>query len=235
MWLFSSAMCPEHARVLEFRLEGTQSSDDIKNSIDYLNAIISNLSRCATECLIKRYNHKDKFDYIMLTTNNVSLINFNLSKEKREELFKLGYEETYKYFTQTLKYKKLEMVKYYKILYVFIKRLQDRIEQGKYQSLRNLVGELFIELTDIKKYIDLTYYDLIIEFKDCLFKNLSKNLLGFYKLENKEFLITQLNYLGSEIWHIIKNMEEYKAKIEELDSPFFLEKFLKKLKIGMAL
>ena len=154
MWLFSNSMCPEMARVLEFRLEGTQSSSEIRNSIDYLNALISNLSRCATECLVKRYNHKDKFDYIVLTTQDVSLINFNLSAEKRKELFDLGYEKTHEYFTKTLRAKKLEMVKYYKILYVFIKRLQDRIEQGKYQSLRNLVGELFIELTDIKKYID---------------------------------------------------------------------------------
>ena len=215
LWSLSDSMCPDNARVLEYRLEGENKESEIKNTIDFLNALISNISKFATEYIVKRYLNKDKFDYIVLTTKDVSLVNFNISKEKREELIQMGYQNTYNYFTDFLVQKKSNLLKDYKILYEYIIKIKKSIEHNKLRVAKNLVGELFICLADIEKYIDLNYYDLIIDFKNMFTKNLSQNMLGIYKLENKEFINAQLQYLGSTIWHNIKEMEEYKAIIGE--------------------
>ena len=218
LWLLSDSMCPDTSRVLEFRLEGTQKEGELKNSIDFLSALISNISAFATDCIVKRYENKDKFDYIVLTAENVSLVDFNLSNEKREELISMGYEKTYKYFTKTLPEKKENLLKYYKLLFKYVQKLKEKINNNKLQSLRMLVGELFIELSELKHYIDTTYYKLIVEFKNILFKNLSQNIFGFFRLEDKAFLLTQLEYLSSSLWKSIKEIEEYITKIEEINA-----------------
>lgn len=218
MWQLSSVMCPENMRVLEFRLEGTTQISQIKTTIDFLNALISNISKFATQNIEKIHKDKDKFDYIVLETKDVSLMDFNLSKEKRQSLIQLGYDKTIEYFTQNLAAKKEMLLPYYKNFYKYIIKIQEKIQKNKLQNLKQTIGELYIDLADYRHFIDKTYYDLIIEFKNCLYANLSQNILGFYKLENKEFLNAQLNYLASEIWKKIKEIEEYKIKIEEINA-----------------
>lgn len=220
MWQLSSVMCPENMRVLEFRLEGTTQVSQIKTTIDFLNALISNISKFATKNIELKHNNKDKFDYIILETKDISLMDFNLSKEKRQALIQLGYDKTIKYFTKDLVLKKENLLKYYKNLYSYITKFQDKIQKNKFQNLKQLMGELYIDLAEYRLFIDKTYYDLIIEFKNCLYANLSQNILGFYKLDNKEFLNTQLNYLSAEIWKTIKNIEEYQIKIEEINAEY---------------
>lgn len=217
MWQLSSVMCPENMRVLEFRLEGSMQISQIKTTIDFLNALISNISKFATQNIESKHKNKDKFDYIIIETKDISLMDFNLSKEKKKELINLGYEKTIKYFTENLVTKKEMLLTYYKNLYSYIVKLQEKIQKNKLQNLKQLIGELYIDLAEYRLFIDKTYYDLIIEFKKCLYSNLSQNILGFYKLENKEFLNAQLNYLASEIWKKIKEIEEYKIKIGELE------------------
>ncbi|MBO5947371.1 patatin-like phospholipase family protein [bacterium] len=218
MWQLSSVMCPENMRVLEFRLEGTIQISQIKTTIDFLNALISNISKFATQNIEKIHKDKDKFDYIVLETKDVSLMDFNLSKEKRQSLIQLGYDKTIEYFTQNLVTKKEMLLPHYKNFYRYIIKIQEKIQKNKLQNLKQTIGELYIDLADYRHFIDKTYYDLIIEFKNCLYANLSQNILGFYKLENKEFLNAQLNYLASEIWKKIKEIEEYKIKIEEINA-----------------
>ena len=145
-------------------------------------------------------------------------MDFNLSKEKRQSLIQLGYDKTIEYFTQNLVTKKEMLLPYYKNFYKYIIKIQEKIQKNKLQNLKQTIGELYIDLADYRHFIDKTYYDLIIEFKNCLYANLSQNILGFYKLENKEFLNAQLNYLASEIWKKIKEIEEYKIKIEEINA-----------------
>ena len=218
LWSLSNAMCPDSARILEFRLEGEKHESEIKNTIDFLNALISNISKFATECIVKRYLNKDKFDYIVLTTKDVSLVNFNIPQEKREELVQMGYDVTYDYFTKFLPQKKKDLLASYTLLYKFIEKIKNSVEHNRIRVAKKLIGELFIELVDIEKNIDMSYYDLIVEFKNEFFKHLSQNLIGVYKLDNKEFIITQLQYLGSEIWRNIKEMEEYINKVEDINA-----------------
>lgn len=77
--------CPE--RIIEFRLEDNETPKKIGNSIEYLNRVYNAICGFATDYIIDLYNEKDKFDYIKINTQDISVVDFLIPKEKKTGAF----------------------------------------------------------------------------------------------------------------------------------------------------
>lgn len=109
MWKLSKNLLLNDERILEFRLEGYY--DDNNNNLsglDYANAVYSCMTAMSTSFITNIYAGKDKFDYIVLNTGDVVVVDFNINANKRNELMKIGYDQTMEYFKQILPCKNLK-------------------------------------------------------------------------------------------------------------------------------
>ena len=116
MWKIDNMLCPDDCRVLEFRLEGSRFWPNVKNSIEYLNAVFATMSNFATENIMDSYKHNDKFDYIKIDTEHVLPVQFTLPQRDREALIELGYNTTLEYFSKTLVEKKRSILPFYTVI-----------------------------------------------------------------------------------------------------------------------
>ena len=96
LWRVSNTIKNLDERILEFRLEDNETPKKIDNSIGYLNRVYNAISGFATDYIIDLYKEKDKFDYIKINTPDVSVVDFLMPKEKKQELFEIGYNSTKK-------------------------------------------------------------------------------------------------------------------------------------------
>ena len=71
MWRINDILCPEDCRIIEFRLEGAKFWPNVKNSVEYLNAVFATMSNFATDYIMQTYQPKDKFDYIKIDTDHI--------------------------------------------------------------------------------------------------------------------------------------------------------------------
>ena len=212
MWKLSNSMCPDKARILEFRLEGN-INENTTSIFNHFNLVIDCVSAYAAKYIEEQYKSIDKFDYIILNTKDVPLFNLNISKEKRIELIELGYNETIDYFKNKIIIKKRILQTYYQSLLSHIEKIKTNMEKKQYKLVEVELGKLFMTLLPIKKYVDLPIVDLINEFKDCFFRNLKKNLLGFLIIYSEEFLKTQINYIFEAITKKIIDIENYENRL----------------------
>ena len=108
MWKLSKNLLLPDERILEFRLEGYYNTNDTNDisGIDYANAVYSCMTAMSTAFITNIYGEKDKFDYIVLNTGDIVVVDFNISESKRLELIQSGYNQTMKYFNSVLPDKK---------------------------------------------------------------------------------------------------------------------------------
>ena len=100
MWKLSKNLLLKDERILEFRLEGyydTNDKNDI-SGIDYANAVYSCMTAMSTSFITNLYADKDKFDYVVLNTGDIVVVDFNINENKRLELIESGYSQTINYF-----------------------------------------------------------------------------------------------------------------------------------------
>lgn len=112
----SPLLNPKDVRILEYRLEGTKKNPSTKNPLVFVNNAFDFLSHAATDLIVKQYGDADKYDIIVLNTEDTLLFDLNLSREKRENLFELGYKSTIDYFKNKLPKKKEKLSGLYKKL-----------------------------------------------------------------------------------------------------------------------
>ena len=110
MWKLSDTLLNSPERILEMRLEGSFNDVDLSNGIDYANAVYSCMTAVASEQIRNEYGERDKFDYIILDTGDVLLVNFNIPLEIRENLISAAYNQTIDYFTKFLPVKKKKIL-----------------------------------------------------------------------------------------------------------------------------
>ena len=112
MWKLSKNLLLPDERILEFRLEGYYNTNDTNDisGIDYANAVYSCMTAMSTAFITNIYGEKDKFDYIVLNTGDIVVVDFNISESKRLELIQSGYNQTMKYFSSILPAKKMKTV-----------------------------------------------------------------------------------------------------------------------------
>ena len=216
MWKLSNNLLNEDERILEFRLEGNYDSNDI-SGIDYANAVYSCMTAMSTSFITNIYGNKDKFDYIVLNTGDIVVVDFNINEAKRNELIDSGYEQTINYFEKFLPTKKEKIRNNYEIIHSHLTKIQKYINSNNIQKAKNQLGDLFINIVDLCNIIDLTDYNEIKNFKNLFMDNLKyPALFGKITLSNSALIKAELT----------KIINKLNTKINEFDK--YLIKFIQK-------
>ena len=216
MWKLSKHLLNDDERILEFRLEGNYESNDI-SGINYANAVYSCMTAISTSFITNIYGNKDKFDYIVLNTGDIVVVDFNINEAKRNDLINSGYNQTISYFKDFLIEKKSKIRHNYSIIQAHITKTQKYIKSNNIQKAKNQMGELFMDLPELSEIIDLTDYNEIKKFRDIFLKNLKyPALFGKVTLSNFKLIDTELNKINNKI----------SKKLEEFDS--YLKTYQKK-------
>lgn len=209
LWRLSKNLFPDEDRILEFRLEGDFEGKG-KNAINFMNTVYSCVTSLATDFIMQTYGNRDKFDYIKINTGAVVVVDFNIADDKRNELMKIGYDQTFGYFKTELKEKKKNLIKHYKSVYSSIKRIKKLIEKGKISQAKNVLGEFYMSISQHKKFIDLKYYNMIDDFKDKFLLNIvSAPLFGHLSLINSSTINFQISNIEEKLNEAIRELESY--------------------------
>lgn len=209
MWKLSKNLVIDGERILEFRLEGLIEDNDM-NALDFANAVYSCMTALATEFVTDIYAKRDKFDYIVLNTGDIIVVDFNIPTDKRECLIKSGYDQTMNYFKSLLPAKKSVILNYYKKIFTHLQKIQKYIESSKIIKAKIRIGELFIDLCEIGKIIDCSFYKDIKAFKDMFFDNINyPGLFGRTSIKNEKLIYTELERIIQKIKNKIREQESY--------------------------
>ncbi len=213
LWRLSENLCPDSARILEFRLEGDYEGKG-KTAVNFANTVYSCVTSLATDFIIDSYGHRDKFDYIKINTGAVVVVDFNLPKDKRQELISIGYEQTIDYFNTYLKQKKKEILKYYKEIHTHIEKIKKFISTNKVRLARDQIGFLYMNFCPSRKFIDLQDYELIDNFKENFMANIiAAPLFGMYSLNQSQLIKSQISLLSAKIEEKIIELESYITQV----------------------
>lgn len=209
MWKLSKHLLNDDERILEFRLEGNYESNDI-SGINYANAVYSCMTAISTSFITNIYGNKDKFDYIVLNTGDIVVVDFNINEAKRNDLINSGYNQTISYFKDFLIEKKSKIRHNYSIIQAHITKIQKYIKSNNIQKAKNQMGELFMDLPELSEIIDLTDYNEIKKFRDIFLKNLKyPALFGKVTLSNFKLIDTELNKINNKISKKLEEFESY--------------------------
>ena len=192
LWRLSKTLSSKKERILEFRLEDTKNKREINTPLDYLNAVYNTISGFATDYIIDLYGQKDKFDYIKIDTDNISVMDFMISDARKSEMIKMGYVATDEYFKNILPKKREKLFKNYQQIQLFMIKFKNEIENNKIKDAYIVLCELFSHLCEHKKYIDVAIYNKLLDFKKLFDCNIQEKtsflLLRNYEIKNKELV-----------------------------------------------
>ena len=210
MWQLSKNLLLDDERILEFRLEGYYENDNNISGIDYANAVYSCMTAMSTSFIKNLYTKKDKFDYIVLNTGDIVVVDFNINETKRNDLILAGYNQTMDYFKNTLPIKKQALKDDYEIIFSHLEKIQKFISAKKILKAKIQLGELFTDMCELNKTIDSADYIFIKNFKDLLFKNISyPPLFGRMYINNEQLIKAELAQLINKISEKILELESY--------------------------
>ena len=208
LWRVSNTIKNLDERILEFRLEDNETPKKIYNSIEYLNRVYNAISGFATDYIIDLYKEKDKFDYIKINTPDVSVVDFLMPKEKKQELFDIGYKTTKQYLVEYLPQKRKIITEKYKELLKLLIKFQKEFSKTNIINSYLYLCEIFVFLCEQKQYLDTKIYCKILDFKENYAKNYKKiNILGIKSaiLSKKENLSKQLIDINKQVAQRIEN------------------------------
>lgn len=199
MWRLSKNLQPKNERILEFRLEGDFEGND-KNAIEYINSLYTYATAIATEFIMEVYNKNDKYDYIVINTGDVNIVDFNLPTDKRENLMQIGYSQTMNYFKDVLPLKKENLLKIYTEIETHLKKVKSNIESNNIKKAKETLTELFMYLCDYVNVIDIKDFNELKEFKDILFSNIVyPALFGKTGIKNEKLVLCKLEQVTNNI------------------------------------
>ena len=208
LWRVSNTIKNLDERILEFRLEDNETPKKIYNSIEYLNRVYNAISGFATDYIIDLYKEKDKFDYIKINTPDVSVVDFLMPREKKQELFDIGYKSTKQYLIEYLPQKRKIITEKYKELLKLLIKFQKEFSKTNIINSYLYLCEIFVFLCEQKQYLDTKIYCKILDFKENYAKNYKKiNILGIKSaiLSKKENLSKQLIDINKQVAQRIEN------------------------------
>lgn len=209
MWSLSKNLQPKDERIMELRLEGDFQGND-KNAVEFINAIYSYATRTGTKFLRDLYGKQDKYDYVIIDTGDLNIVDFNLSEERRIQLVNSGYEQTMSYFKETLKEKKRSLLNIYNQIYSYLENCNSAINKYNYDEAKDTLGELYINLCENVELINPTDKELLKDFTSVFMQNLkTPALFGKAKLENSKLVEGKLALCMQHIQEVIQEYEEY--------------------------
>ena len=191
MWYLSKNLRKSNNRILEIRLEGEFSGDD-KSPVTYVNGMYSCMTYSETSFIKELYGNSDNYDYLVINTGDVVVVDFNYPPEKRQQIIDSGYEQTIKYFKEFLPQKKKHLFDIYDEILDRFRNIQGFMLRKKYSKAKTSLAELYILLAKEKDIISQSIYKEINEFQKLLYSNVKTGLLGHSYLENKNLTEAQL-------------------------------------------
>ena len=209
LWRVSETIKNTKERVLEFRLEDNETPKKINNSIEYLNRVYNAISGFATDYIVDLYKEKDKFDYIKINTSDISVVDFFIPKDKKEELFKTGYNKTKEYFVQYYPEKRKKLLKKYETLISHVIKFQKEFNKSNIINSYLHLCEIFMYLCEEKRFIDTSIFCNLSDFKTQFMNNYK--CVNFFCFKSAE--INNKEYLSKALLEIIKDIT---VKIREL-------------------
>lgn len=212
MWMHSKNLADTNDRILEIRLEGKFLGTDEKVA-EYVNGMYSCMTATETDFIKNLYGKSDKYDYLVINTGNVVVVDFNYPTEKRQAIIDEGYNQTKKYFTKTLVEKKQKILTCYKEILEKLDKIYFFLRQGKFMPAKNTTSELFITLADSRKLIDEDIYHSIKMFQKFLFNNVKSGLLGRATCSNRQTITNALFSIITDLESRIEKLEEYLTKL----------------------
>lgn len=209
MWKLSKNLQPKNERILEFRLEGDFEGKD-KNAIEYLNSIYSYATCTGTHFITELYGCCDKYDYIVINTGDLNIVDFNISDNKRDQLFQIGYNKTLSYFEDVLFSKKKMLFELYSNMKKYLDNIEASLKANKILQVKGFTGELFMHICDRVNNIDDEDYALLVQFRDILLENIKyPALFGRTSLQNANLVNATFNLCKSKINNKIEGFSEY--------------------------
>jgi len=209
-WKSTDKLMNSDARILEFRLEGARENVNLKTFFDYLNSVYSAFTNFCSEHIAQMYNSKDKFDYILINTSNVLLLDFNISKEEKDLISQKGYDITKEYFTKTLVEKKLKLLPLYQNTFEFLKSLKNNIKDNKINKTKRTLLEFIANIPDDFKNLDEHFTEEFKKIKTLILSDITNMpIIGISKLNNKTEYIKIIQGLLEECEFKIKDFEQY--------------------------
>ncbi len=211
MWSLSKNLQPENERIMELRLEGDFQGND-HNAVEFLNAIYSYATRIGTKFLKELYGKRDKYDYIVIDTGDLNIVDFNISNERRQELIDGGYRQTKEYFEVTLKEKKKCLLEIYLNIFKYVELCEKSLEKDEIMQAKKHLGELYIELCSNIELINDSDKKALNEFKNIFMDNIKyPPLFGKAKLNYENIVTASLEKLKMQL---SERIEGYKSYLE---------------------
>lgn len=208
MWSLSKNIQNCSDRILEVRLEGSFSGSD-QSPIEYVNGMYTCMTSTET-CFIKSiYGNKDRFDYLVINTGDVVVVDFNYPSEKRQAIINDGFRQTMEYFRNYLVLKKHSISDIYSEILDKLRQVQGFFLMKKYVAAKNALSEMFIYLSKTSGIIDRELYDAICMFQKLVYANVKSGLLGRSSCENLEIVSNSLNDIISDVTLRIDELDEY--------------------------
>lgn len=209
MWKLSKNLLLDNDRVLEFRLEGLIEDNDM-NALDYANAVYSCMTASSTAFVTSIYGENDKFDYIVLNTGDVLLVDFNIPIDKRESLIQSGYNQTMEYFKNKLPQKKSNIKLKYETTFEKLLKLKKYIESRKIQKAQIVFGEIFADLYEFDDILDSNCKNLILKFHKIFSSNIIyPALFGKTSIKNEKMILAELSSIINCYQSKISDLSEY--------------------------
>ncbi|MBD5402816.1 hypothetical protein HDR58_08460 [bacterium] len=208
MWLLSSNIQNSSERILEVRLEGSFSGTD-QNPLEYVNGMYTCMTASETSFIKDLYGNRDKYDYLVIDTGDVIVIDFNYPTDKRQAIIDNGYKQAIDYFTRFLPIKKQRLLNIYLHILDELRKVQSFMLMKKYTAAKNSTSELFIYLAKVKDLIDDDVYQSLSAFQKIVFANITAGLLGRSKCIDRNSVSDLLNTLISDLTLRGQGLENY--------------------------
>ncbi|MEI8377826.1 MAG: patatin-like phospholipase family protein, partial [bacterium] len=216
-WSFSDNLNPKNTRVLEFRLEGSHSKEDIETTVGYLNAVVNTASNISTDFIMSKYSQNDKYDYIKIDSKNTMPVDFSVKNDKKLELAQIGLDATLAYFKYPLKNKKIKLLSLYQEFLEEFNNIRDAIKKQKMTDLKLSLNKTLLLVMKNETFLENNIY------QDCtsILEEISSNISisKFFKrtiLNNQGQLIQNLETIIFDILNKQIELKEHLSILSKL-------------------
>lgn len=208
-WKIFNDLDNPDSRLLEFRLEGSRKSREIKNPMDYLNSIINTIWYLSTENVFNTNHNNDRYDYIVIDTKDIILFDFNIEKSIKNELIEKGYNDTKYYLTKTLPKKKEIILNNYKEILPYLKKFKEYIKEENPEKALYIINEILASIPHKLEYIDKFFQSQIQDLKDLLIVNKKKIFIFPAKINNIKQITDRVTFVENLIKERTEELSEY--------------------------
>ena len=205
MWRLSDTINYSPSRILEFRLEGS-CGETGRNPLSFINTIYSCVTDVATDFVSEIYGQNDRYDCVRIDTGDIFFADFNLDKESRRRLIRMGYEQTMTYFKEFLPQKKKRLEDVYSSLLKFLKSVNNGLKTNDVEEVNWWLGDIFTLLCENKEIVDPVIYNRVVDYKNLIKSSVSQFLFFHTRFKDtkqlKDEIIKLIGFVESRLAEI---------------------------------